>query len=387
MIAAGLAGRSALDKLLALRGGADLVALWAQLASLIEVVSGVALAGLGTGLAVYAARTRSAERQKELLAEALKIGLALALPFALLGAAAGFFFSDFLGGGRLPVSVLALGAGVGWIVVIPGLVASLWLGQQRRDLQLALAAGTALLLAGVAWVAPDGRVIASLAAAQTLPALALLFVGRPADRAGRFRSRSHPLRRYILPSLAIGILSPASTLAARAAVGDALSWHEAGVLQALWRLSDWVCGFAGGVLSVYYLPQLAAARERERFAAVLRAAALRTLLPAAAVLALLWLLQRPLLAMLYDETFRASGLTVALLFAGSLVRIAAWLAMYGLYAQRRTRALAIGEWLSLPLFAALALAAGEQLTLELAALFWLVAFCAYLAFNYAALRR
>jgi len=372
---------------LALRGGADLVALWAQLSSLIEVVSGVALAGLGTGLAVYAARTSSLERQRQLLREALKIGLIVALPVAVAGVAAGLFYGDLLAGGKLSGPVLALGAGVGWIAVIPGLIGSLWLGQQRRDLMLAVALASALLGVGVAWLAPAGRLLALLAAAQAVPAVIVLFIGRPADRAGRFRSRSHPLRRYVLPSVAIGILSPASTLVARAVVGDALSWHEAGVLQALWRLSDWVCGFAGGVLSVHYLPQLAAARERARFAAVLRAAALRTLVPSAAVLALFFALHRPLLAALYDETFRASNLAVALLFAGSLARIGAWVAMFGLYARRRTRALALGEFLSLPLFAFFALAAGRSLTLELAGLFWLVAFCAYLAFNVAALRR
>lgn len=387
MIAAGLAGRSALDKVLALRGGADLVALWAQLSSLMEVVSGVALAGLGTGLAVYAARTSHFERQRELLREALKLGLALALPFALAAAAAGLVFPDLVAGGRLSSPVLVLGAFVGWVAIIPGLVANLWLGQQRRDLQLALAlgAGLAALLAGL--IAPPGQVLVWLAAAQALPTVLVLFVGGPAERQGRFRSRSHPLRRYVLPSVAIGVLSPASTLAARAVVGDALSWHDAGVLQALWRMSDWVCGFAGGVLSVYYLPQLAAARGRERFAAVMRTAAMRTLVPSATVLGIFWIASRPLLAALYDETFRPSGLAVALLFAGSLVRIAAWVAMFGLYALRRTRALALGELLSLPLFAGLALAAGRGLTLELLGVLWLLAFCAYLAFNVAALRR
>ncbi len=373
--------------MLALRGGADLVALWAQLSSLIEVVSGVALAGLGTGLAVYAARTSSLERQRQLLREALKIGLVVALPVAVAGAAAGFFYGDLLTGGKLGGPVLALGAAVGWIAVIPGLIGSLWLGQQRRDLMLAVALGSALLGVLVAWLAPTARVLALLAVAQAVPAAIMLFIGRPADSAGRFRSRARALRRYVLPSVAIGILSPASTLVARAVVGDALSWHEAGVLQALWRLSDWVCGFAGGVLSVHYLPQLAAARERARFAALLRAAAVRTLVPSAAVLALFFALHRPLLAALYDETFRVSSLAVALLFAGSLVRIGAWVAMFGLYALRRTRALALGEFLSLPLFAFFALAAGRSLTLELAGLFWLVAFCAYLAFNVAALRR
>ena len=373
--------------MLALRGGADLVALWAQLGSLMELVSGVALAGIGPGLAVYAARMRNPERQRELLREALKLGLALALPFGLLGVAAAFFLSDFLGGGRLPAGLLALATVVGWIAIIPGLVGHFWLGRQRRALQLALAAGTALLGLAVALAAPGARVLACLLAAQALPALVVLFVSPPAEAPGRFRSRSHPLRRYVLPSIAIGILSPGSALAVRALVGEALSWHDAGVLQALWRLSDWVGAFASGVLSVYYLPQLAAARERERFAAVLRTAALRVLVPSAAVLALIVALHRPLLAALYDESFQASLPAAALILAGGWIRIAAWVALYGLYALRRTRALAIGELLSLPLFAALVFAAREHLGLERVGAFWLVAYCAYLAFNVAALRR
>lgn len=370
-----------------MRGGGDLVALWAQLSSVIEIVSGVALAGLGTGLAVYTARTRKLERQRELLGEAMKIGLAVALPVAIASAAVGVFYGDALTGGKLGAPVLVLGAAAGWIAVVPGLIGSFWLGQQRRDLMLGLALASAVLALAVAAFASPGRLLGFLVIAQALPAAAVLFVGRPGESPGRFRSRSHPLRRYLLPSVAIGILSPASTLAARAVVGDALSWHDAGVLQALWRVSDWVCGIAGGVLSVHYLPQLAAARQAERFAAVLRTAAVRTLLPSAAVLAAFLAFHRPLLAALYDDSFRPSTLAVALFFAGSLIRIGAWVAMYGLYASRRTLALALGEFLSLPLFAGLCLAAGHRLTLELAGLFWLAAFCAYLAFNVAALRR
>jgi O-antigen/teichoic acid export membrane protein len=253
---------------------------------------------------------------------------------------------------------------------------------------LGLVLAAALAALGSAWLAPASHVLAAVTAAQALPAAVALFIARPADRAGRFRSRSHPLRRYVLPSIAIGILSPASTLAVRALVGEALSWHEAGVLQALWRVADWVCGFAGGVLSVHYLPQLAAAaRDRERFRALLRRAALRTLVPSAAVFAMLYLLRTPILSLLYDETFQASAPGTALIFAGSLARIGAWIAMFGLYALRRTRALAIGELLSLPLFAVLAMAAGPSLTLELTGVFWLAAFCAYWTFNVLALRR
>jgi O-antigen/teichoic acid export membrane protein len=372
---------------LALRGGADLVALWAQLGSLIEVVAGVALAGLGTGLAVYVARTSYVERQRELLREAFKIGLLVAAPFALAAAAAGYAFNEALTGGRLGPRIVALAAAVGWLGVLPGLVGSLWQGQQRRGRLLAMAIVSAALSLLAALFAPDGGIVIALLAAQAIPALVVLFIAQPSDKAGRFRSRSHPLRRYVLPSVAIGLLSPASALVARAAVGDALSWHDAGVLQALWRLTDWVSGFAGGVLSFYFLPQLAAAGQGARFRAVLRAAAKATLVPAALVLAAFWAVQGPLLAALYSDEFRASDSTAALVFIGGWVRVASWVAMLGLYAQRRTLALTVGEFLSLPLFAALALAAGRRLTLEWAGVFWLLSYCAYLAFNWWALRR
>jgi hypothetical protein len=387
VIAAGLAGRSALDKVLALRGGADLVALWAQLATLIELVAGVALAGLGSGLSVYVARTSRNERQRELLREAFKIGLALATPVALAAGIAGYHYGDSFTGGRIPAAVLVAAALVGWIGIIPGLVTSFWQGQQRRRSLLAFAAASAAVSLLAALVAPMDSLLPALVIAQALPAVVALFIGRPAQAAGRFRSRSHPLRRFVLPSLAIGILSPASVLIARAAVGDALSWNDAGVLQALWRLLDWVCGFAAGVLSVYYLPQLAAAGPGERFGAVLRMAARNTLMPAAGVLVVFWLFHDRLLGILYAQDFRASSLAAGLIFAGGWVRIAAWVAMFGLYARRRTVALAVGELLSLPLFAALTAAAGAGLTLERAAAFWLAAYCAYLGFNVWALRR
>ena len=370
-----------------MRGGADLVALWAQLASLIELVAGVALAGLGTGLAVYVARTSRIERQRELLREAFRMGLAIALPFAAAAMAAGYWWNEGLTGGKLRAGTVALAAAVGWIGVLPGLVASLWQGQQRRDLLLAFASISAAIPLAAAALTPAPAVVIGLVIAQALPALVIVFIARPSDTAGRFRSRSHPLKRYVLPSIAIGLLSPGSALVARAAVGEALSWHDAGVMQALWRLSDWVSSFAAGILSFYFLPQLAAAGQGERFRAVLRRAAKTTLIPAAVVFGAFCLLQTPLLGILYSDEFRATDLTAALIFIGGWVRIASWVALFGLYAQRRTTALTVGEFLSLPLFAVLVLAAGGRLTLEMVGVFWLLSYCAYLAFNWWAVRR
>ena len=362
------------------------MALWAQLSSVVELASGVALAGVGTGIAVYVARTSAPARQLELLREALRLGLAVAFPVALGIALAGLFAFERLFDEKLSRSLLLLGAAAGWLSVIPGTVNAYWLGQQRRARMLALAVVSALLMLAAAAFAPRAQVLAALLVAQALPALVVLAVLRGRAVPGRFRARAHPLRRYLLPGLAIGLLSPASTLLARWTIGEGLSWHDAGVIQALWRISDWVCAPAAGVLSVYFLPRFAAARASGQLAREMRRAALVVLVPSAALLAALYLARGPLLALLYGPQFAPSAPTVALLYAGGLARIAAWIPLFALYAARRTGAIALGEWLSLPLFAALLLGAGAHLSLELAAAAWLGAYAAYLAFNLSALR-
>lgn len=98
--------------MLALRGGAELVAAWAQLASLIELVSGAALAGVSTGLTVYVAQAANGEQQRTALRGGMRLGLAVSAAAAVL---------------VLPLTVL--GAVVGLIAVIPGTLNAYWLGQ------------------------------------------------------------------------------------------------------------------------------------------------------------------------------------------------------------------------------------------------------------------
>jgi len=367
---------------LALRGGADLVALWGQLSSVMELVAHVALAGVGTGLAVYAAKSTQREHQLELLKEALRAGLTVSLIAALVMAAAALLAGDALTGGKLSAGLLVAAATAGCVSVIPGTVNLLWQGMQRRDLVLALALLTAALPVGMALASPAPATLWLLVVAHALPALVLFAF--PLRGVARTRQ---PITRYVLPGVSIGVLTPASMLVARAAVGDALSWHDVGVVQALWRVGDWIGGFAGGLWAIYFLPQVAAAQGTERFHALLRTAMRVTVIPSAAVLALCFIAHRPLLAWLYDASFQAPDAAALLFFAGSVARVASWIPLLGLYVLHRTRTIAAGELLSVPLFAALLVAAGERLTLELAGAFWLASYCVYLAFNYWALVR
>lgn len=356
-----------------------MVALWAQLYSVIELVAGVAMSGIGAGLSVLVAQAPP-ERRRELLDEALRLGLGAAFPVA-----AALAVAAWLAPLKLSPGAASLACAVGWLAIGGALINSFWLGEEHRGRMLALAAGSAAVSLAAAAAAPASLLLETLTLAQAVPVLLVLFF-RPSLFATR--STAYPvLRRYILPGLAIGILSPASLFAARAMVGGALSWHDAGVLQALWRLSDWICAPAWGVLSVFYLPRLAAAHAKDAVGAVAREAFVRVVFPAAALFALMFLFHRPLLAALYDASFEPSGTAVALLFAGSLARIASWVPLAALYATLRTRSIALGEVLSLPLFAALLAFAGASLTLELAGAFWLAAFVVYGAFNLWAMRK
>ncbi|TAK88237.1 MAG: hypothetical protein EPO20_02075 [Betaproteobacteria bacterium] len=356
-----------------------MVALWAQLYSVIELVAGVAMSGIGAGLSVLVAQAPPA-RRAELLDEALRLGLGVAFPVAAALAAAAWIHP--LG---ISPAAMALACAAGWLAIAGGLLNSYWLGQEHRGRMLALAAGSAAVSLAAAAAAPASLLLETLTVAHAAPVLLLLVV-----RPSLFGSRSteyRVLRRYVLPGVAIGILSPASLLASRALVADALSWHDAGVLQALWRLSDWICAFAWGVLSVFYLPRLAAASPKNAVGAVAREAFAVVVLPATVLFVCMYIFYRPLLAALYDPSFAPSGTAVALVFAGSLARIASWVPLAALYATLGTRSIAAGELLSLPLFAALLAAAGSRLTLELAGAFWLAAFLVYGAFNSWAVRK
>jgi O-antigen/teichoic acid export membrane protein len=375
IIAAGLAGRSAVDKALALRGGAESVALWAQLSSVIDLVSGVALAGVGGGLTVLVAQAGTPERQHPLLGQALGPALAASLVAAIaVWLATGFA----LGAGSARYTLAAL---CGWVAVVPGLVNSYWLGQEQRGRMLALAVGTALVPLAAALLAPREILYESLAVSMAVPAVALFWLRRPPQALPADPLLGTALRRYLLPGIVIGVLSPASMLASRALVADALSWHDAGVLQALWRMADWICVPAGGALSVLYLARMSSAQLEGKMPGVLREAQRHVLLPSALLLALLALTHAPLLPLLYDPGFEVSPLAAWLFFAGSAARIGAWIPLYALYAMRRTALIAAGEVLSLPLFVLLLTLAGERLTLELGGALWLAAYLAYWAFN------
>ncbi|MCX7165781.1 MAG: hypothetical protein NTV11_05855 [Rhodocyclales bacterium] len=382
----GLAGRALIDKLLVLRGGAELVAHWAQLTSLADIVAGVALSGIGIGLTGRVAGLAPCH-QRRLLRDALRLGLLLSaacLAALVLLAACGLL-------PLLPpqLAQLALPAlGVGWIGVAPGLLTAWLLGRARPGrAALVVAAGLAVSLLAL-WQAEPGVELPALLGAQALfgtGVMLLLFI-----RAGAVDEAipaGHGLRPFVAAGIAIGVMSPLSTAIARLEIAASASWETVGAVQALWRTSEWITAVAAGLLYAHFLPRLAAAKDARRFALELRAAARHVVWPSLLALGILWLLLPQVLALLYREGLPVGRLDALPFFAGDALRMLSWIFLFGLFARGAGWAVTAGEFLSLPLFAALLMLLPGPLSLPAIGLAWALAYAVYAAFNAWALRR
>lgn len=384
-----LLGRAWLDKVLALVGGPDRVALWAQLQSVVELVSTVAIVGVLQGLTVLVAQAGEPRDERGLMRGALKLGLATSLAVALAAPA----LAAWLTQEKIGLDLFVLAALAGLFTVVPATLNAYWLGKhmQRRMLGLALLSGAALLMvAAGAWL---GLALREL---MLLQCLALLFFAgatwrylrKLAQEGGsREGDKEHfrTLAGFVPVGLAIGIMSPVSMLLVRGLLSGMLSWNEVGLVQALWRSAEWVTTTAAGVMTLVFLPRLSASYGSAQFNREMVRAGVIVLVAAACLLLLIYFNQRAMLATLYDARFAVSDEAAALIMLGSWVRVASWLFLFGLYAARRTMLIVAGEVLSLPLFALLLWLFGDGMTLERASLLYLASYLVYLGFNAAAL--
>jgi O-antigen/teichoic acid export membrane protein len=193
------------------------------------------------------------------------------------------------------------------------------------------------------------------------------------------------LMKFVPVGLAIGIMSPVSMLLIRGMLAQTLSWDEAGIMQALWRATEWITASAAGVLSLIFLPRFSNAYGSSRFKSELSRAGVMVLIPTAFLLAIIYLNQHAILTTLYDSRFAVSDTTAAWFMLGCWIRIASWVFLFGLFAAHRTKLIIVGELFSLPLYALLLWLFADGMTLERAAILCLVSYVVYLIFNIIAL--
>ena len=394
-----LLGRAGLDKVLALSGGPAMVALWAQLQSVVELVGAVTMAGVLQGLTVLIAQVSESRDEHRLLQDAFKLGLGTSLAAALIVALASPELSVLLTQGRIKADLFLLAALSGCITVVPATLNAYWLGKHRQQRMLGLALLTSMVLLLVAASAWFRLPLRGLAWVQCI-ALAIIgiIVWRvldkmhghklPGGRGNREKNAEyfHKLVRFVPVGLAIGIMSPVSMLLVRGILSGPLTWSDVGFLQALWRSTEWVTATAAGVLSLIFLPRFSATYGSARFTCEMIHAGMMVLVPAACLLLLIFFNQRFILSMLYDARFAVSNQTAAFIMLGSWVRIASWVYLFGLFSAHRTGLIIAGEVLSLPLYALLLWLFSDGMTLERTSMLYFFSYLAYLAFNAVALK-
>lgn len=388
-----LFGRAGLDKVLALAGGPAIVALWAQLQSVVELVGAVTMAGVLQGLTVLITQVNEPRDERSLLRDALKLGLWTSLAVTLIVALASPELAVWLTQKKIEADLFLLAALTGCITVVPATLNAYWLGKHQQQRMLALALLTSVILLLVAASAWFGLSLRGLMWVQSLLVAVIGIViwnylrrlSQPGEEHRNSREYFRKLVKFVPVGLAIGIMSPVSMLLVRGMLSGSLSWSDVGFLQALWRSTEWVTATAAGVLSLIFLPRFSSTYGSVRFKKEMTRAGMMVLIPAACLLLLIFFNQRAMLAALYDARFVVSDETAALIMLGSWIRIASWLFLFGLFAAHRTRLIVVGELLSLPLFALLLWLFAEGMTLERTALLYFVSYLVYLVFNAIAL--
>ncbi len=379
LVLGGLLGRALIDKVLAIQGGAVAVAEWAQLSSVAEVVSGASLTGIGPAVTVLVAGGTNQDRL-EWLKPALVASTVLSLSVAVVGLP----FLLAAGTSLVPGSrwLLVAASSAGLLVIGPSILVAHLLGTGNLMLATGVVMAGFLPPLGLLLWAPLHPLPADLLAGQMLfgGVIAVGLIAALRKRSALSGDALMALLHFMPASLAIGILSPAAMVWARAEIADSLAWHAAGQVQAIWRASDWVTAIAAGLLNAYVLPKLGAARNRREFLAGLQTAVRWIVLPAGVMLALLWLSLPHVVAALYRADLEVPRQDAALFLFGDWIRVVSWVALYGLFARRATMAIAVGEVLSLPLFAML-LTFMKPANLPDVGLLWLTTYAVYALFN------
>ncbi|MEO7405046.1 MAG: hypothetical protein ABIU95_15390, partial [Burkholderiales bacterium] len=128
-----LTWRAIFDKIIAGRGGAELVATWAQLQSIADLVVGVVSAGVAPGVAVLVAQAATNAERRAILRQGLAMSAALAgvaLAVIVLALLMSLPILTF----NASATLAAAAAVMGFIAVAPTVVGSYWIGRERRDL-------------------------------------------------------------------------------------------------------------------------------------------------------------------------------------------------------------------------------------------------------------
>ena len=380
-------------KLVAWFAGPEGVGKLGQFTSLMSLLAVLAGGGISAGIVKYVAEYRhDPQRLARLLAAALWYALCASI---LMGCLALLFsrqlavwlLDDAAYAGLIRVLAVAqLGiALVNYILaVINGFM-------DVRRLALIQVLGSLLSIVMVIWLARWLHLYGALLA-LIVSQLLWLAVGLPAWWRSPYFQRSMlrlrfdremtlRLAAFSVMTLTAALVSPLVNIAVRDHLALQLGWEQVGYWQAVSKVSDAYLLFLTAAINIYYLPKLAAIRERAALVAELRNA-YRYILPVVVVLAAaVYALREWVTRLLFSADFAPANALYAPQLAGDVVKIASFILSYVMLAKAMTRLFVISECVFAASYLALVYVFTAHFGLVGAMYAFAANYLAYLAFN------
>ena len=139
---------------------------------------------------------------------------------------------------------------------------------------------------------------------------------------------SKNLMNYALMAAAGAICAPGTQILVRHYIGVHSSWHAAGYIEAMWRVSAAYLMVVTTTLSVYFIPRMAELSEPKQ----IRAELLKTyklLIPFTIICStIIYLLRKLVVTWLFTEEFSGMVDLFAWQMIGDTIKVASWILMY-----------------------------------------------------------
>lgn len=370
-----------------------------QFMSLMSLLAVLAGGGISGGVVKYVAEYRDdAQRLTRLLSAALWYVLCAA---CLMGVVAMLLSRQIalqlLGDSRYQGLICLLAVAQLGIALLNYLLAIVngFMDVQRLAFIQVLGAvfGMAMAVGLSYWMHLDGALLALV-----LGQLLCLAVGVPALRRGPYfqhgmwrarfdREMIRRLAAFSVMTLSSALLPPLVNLVVRNHLADRFGWQQVGYWQAVSKVSDAYLLFFTTAINVYYLPKLAALRERAPLAAELRSA-YRYLLPAVIVLACgVYVARDGVTRLLFDADFAAANGLYGPQLVGDVIKIASFVLSYMMLAKAMTRMFVVSECAFAASYLVLVYVFTARFGLVGAMYAFAANYLAYLVFNLIVVRR
>lgn len=320
-----------------------------QFQSLVSIVTSLASGAGNNGVIKFTAEYAGDEERQYLV---WRTATMLSLAGAAVGALALLLLREpiaarFLGGQPYVTPIVWLAALLVF-VVLNGLLLAMLNGRQAiTAFVIANIAGSLVSATVAALLVSRWRLEGALLAVALNQAVAFAFTALIARRALALRWRrllghidgptALRLSQFALMTLVSAAALPTAQVVIRDVLARHLGWHDAGLWQAMAKISETHLLLLVSTLSVYFLPKFAALRDAQSLQQEVRRGYSFVLVLVAVSASLIFLLREPLIVTLLTPEFLPIADVLGWQLLGDVLKIGSWVTAYTMVSHARTK--------------------------------------------------